>query len=690
MSPSFTRQSQGVLLRKQSNHFRLSYLASNRLSSLPFSRERPFGSWLGWSSSAVHQSRSPGFSPSAGRPAGRLAFPAGSALSPKRGADSGQLGSRDDHVSSSWPNLSFKDTCRFARSLPSPSGPCGPSSPVRTPLMGFKDRPSASTNAARPLRGGPKPAFRPGGTNLQTRSALVVPPDSDGFLRAAPCRSIAPCNRPWGSPCFRGLVPSPPEGGAGRGLLSRWRMPFEAFPSLAAVPCRHGSCPLVVGCRFRGLSARVAARFRSVWSAPPTSGLFSTRESVATASALPPRPRSLLPWAWILSDCVVESRAFRPRRADSASAFAVTPEGVTGPTPATGLPVRQRRLSEERRWRPIEFVRRPEGRRRRSMSTDAFEPRWAGEPPLRGGLAPSSPGRPSAPPLRRRVDRGILGNAAGRAVPPRRAGGPALRWFPSPEGDGGQRGPGGPRVVRGKPRAVRFSPGIAFPKKGERSHRVDSTRRERPLGSRAEARLSEPRIERRERRSAALFLCGSRVCAASAEAPLVRLRGPLRELPERAEACWVGRLGSCRCSARPEGRTDPRAAPRRRAGPTPSRGTEVLRASCNRRSSSGKARSWLPRAAKPRKALRRSASSSLSLFGPKPGWGGLTVRKRTGGGRVPLSSVRRTARTRREGAFLLSGSAEALLRLEEARIRPERMWSRQRTFRLNISNTRFL
>jgi hypothetical protein len=304
---------------------------------------------------------------------------------------------------------------------------------------------------------------------------------------------------------------------------------------------------------------------------------------------------------------------------------------------------------------------------------------WRTAPPRRVGSVEPGKALRSAPP--KKSGSGDPGKRGWSRRPSEEGWWTRAPLVPVPRGGWRPAGPGGPRVVRGKPRAVRFSPGIAFPKKGERSHRVDSTRRERPLGSRAEARLSEPRIERRERRSAALFLCGSRVCAASAEAPLVRLRGPLRELPERAEACWVGRLGSCRCSARPEGRTDPRAAPRRRAGPTPSRGTEVLRASCNRRSSSGKARSWLPRAAKPRKALRRSASSSLSLFGPKPGWGGLTVRKRTGGGRVPLSSVRRTARTRREGAFLLSGSAEALLRLEEARIRPERMWSRQRTFR---------
>jgi hypothetical protein len=94
-----------------------------------------------------------------------------------------------------------KTACRFARSFPRlPGRSLG--GLVWTPLMGFKDRPSADINAARPLPGRPKPSLWPGGANLRTRSVLAVPPDSDGLLRSAPCRSIAPCNRPWGSPCF--------------------------------------------------------------------------------------------------------------------------------------------------------------------------------------------------------------------------------------------------------------------------------------------------------------------------------------------------------------------------------------------------------------------------------------------------------------------------------------------------------
>jgi len=34
-------------------------------------------------------------------------------------------------------------------------------------------------------------------------SVHVVPPDFDGLLYSLFCRFVAPCSRPWGSPCFR-------------------------------------------------------------------------------------------------------------------------------------------------------------------------------------------------------------------------------------------------------------------------------------------------------------------------------------------------------------------------------------------------------------------------------------------------------------------------------------------------------
>jgi hypothetical protein len=139
-------------------------------------------------------------------------------------------------------------------------------------------------------------------------------------------------------------------------------------------------------------------------------------------------------------------------------------------------------------------------------------------------------------------------------------------------------------------------------------------------------------------------VCGSRVCLSGAEAPLVRLREPLRGLPAHAEACVVDRCGRVVVPLCPKANWIPALCRSAAWGRHRPGGTEVLRASWRRRSGSWKARSWLPKTAKPRKALRRSAPSSLSLCGPKPGRGGLTVRKRAGGGRVSLVTVRRTAR----------------------------------------------
>jgi len=126
----------------------------------------------------------------------------------------------------------------------------------------FKDRPSASTNAVRPLPGGPRSSLRPGVANLQARSALAVPPGSDGLLRSASCRSIAPCNRPWGSPCF-GLRSLCPPKRARRLRRPRWRRPYEAFPSLTA-----GSASP----RGRALSPLDSSSARLVPVLPPASG----------------------------------------------------------------------------------------------------------------------------------------------------------------------------------------------------------------------------------------------------------------------------------------------------------------------------------------------------------------------------------------------------------------------------------
>ena len=47
--------------------------------------------------------------------------------------------------------------------------------------------------------------LRPGAATSRTRSALAVSHGFDGLLHLALCRSVAPCCRSWGSPCFRSV-----------------------------------------------------------------------------------------------------------------------------------------------------------------------------------------------------------------------------------------------------------------------------------------------------------------------------------------------------------------------------------------------------------------------------------------------------------------------------------------------------
>jgi hypothetical protein len=103
-------------------------------------------------------------------------------------------------------------------------------SPVWTTLLGFiKDRPSASTDTACPLPDEPRPALRPGVAKLRTCSALAVLPDFGGLLHAAPCRFVAPCIRPWGSPRFQ-LAPLVARRLGVGTRLSRWRHTLRSFP----------------------------------------------------------------------------------------------------------------------------------------------------------------------------------------------------------------------------------------------------------------------------------------------------------------------------------------------------------------------------------------------------------------------------------------------------------------------------
>jgi hypothetical protein len=162
------------------------------------------------------------------------------------------------------PDLFFRDSCRFARSAPLLAGPEGPAmGRVGRLSWGSSFRPSASTDAAHPLPGEPRPTLRPGAAKLQTRSALAVLPGFGGLLRTTPCRFVAPCIRPWGSPRFRLAPPPRPRP---RVWVWFWDapfpmalIPFGVFPSEAGRDVSPRRDPLTPLLRVSGLgSARVA------------------------------------------------------------------------------------------------------------------------------------------------------------------------------------------------------------------------------------------------------------------------------------------------------------------------------------------------------------------------------------------------------------------------------------------------
>jgi len=134
-----------------------------------------------------------------------------------------------------------------------------------------------------------------------TRSALVVPPDSDGFLLPWLRRSVAPCSRSLGSLCFNPRVYDTSSYATVAGSPLQ-RMPFEAFPSQAAVTRHRALCPPAVV-----LERRPATTLRWCGRQPghSTSGPCSTCEAVANAPPLPVECCPLLPWASRSRVCLV-------------------------------------------------------------------------------------------------------------------------------------------------------------------------------------------------------------------------------------------------------------------------------------------------------------------------------------------------------------------------------------------------
>jgi hypothetical protein len=121
----------------------------------------------------------------------------------------------------------------------------------------------------------------------------------DGFLRSTPCRSVAPCIRPWGSLCFRSAPGGPsPEGSGPVARLPRQRSALRSFPRRSRSRRVTASrCPLAVVPGFQLGSSRVATGGGP--SLPPFARPqgFAPLRSTLHLPTLPSASRSLLPWA---------------------------------------------------------------------------------------------------------------------------------------------------------------------------------------------------------------------------------------------------------------------------------------------------------------------------------------------------------------------------------------------------------
>jgi len=108
--------------------------------------------------------------------------------------------------------------------------------------------------------------LRFGAAVSRTRSVLAVPPGFDGFLRASPCRFVAPCNRPWGSLRFRRsavTLPGPPFS-----FRSRWAACGATLVTSPGRLCRalETRCVRLAWCRH---PARLLPRVPALPARPP-------------------------------------------------------------------------------------------------------------------------------------------------------------------------------------------------------------------------------------------------------------------------------------------------------------------------------------------------------------------------------------------------------------------------------------
>jgi hypothetical protein len=310
-------------------------------------------------------------------------------------------------------------------------------------------RPSADKNVVRPLPGGSKPAFRHGGANLYARSVLAVPPDSDGLLRSTLCRSIAPCNRPWGSPCFRDRRCC-----STRRLCSRFSSildgayPSKLFPpwqlyrvtTVWALSLLVAACPNVLLASPRAFGPFPRLPQPQGFESPVSPLLASSRcrEKVARCSL-----GLLVPFKAALRGPVDPSSSEEPsvrvrlRRAIGLLHRRVCPRGGFRSGAAGAVSSGHKVLKKA----PWGLSVRPLGSEELSLVRQSAPMLQTPSSPLplllRGGVACSARGQSSAPPFRRGVGCWPGTSAAGYAVPPRRAGG-AGTWHGSapPKGRG--------------------------------------------------------------------------------------------------------------------------------------------------------------------------------------------------------------------------------------------------------------
>jgi hypothetical protein len=168
-------------------------------------------------------------------------------------------------------------------------------------------------------------SFGPKLRNSGSWSVLVVPPDFDGLLRSTPCRFVAPCNRPWGSPRFR-LVPGLGPKTATGGLPSPTAQhPSKRFPLQQLYSCHHeplpsrrcswlchpvrlrGSTEVVLRWfskrRYRslGLKALLRCKVRCVYSTFPLNScsMLPWASASATARLIPHCPCRLSEECWL-------------------------------------------------------------------------------------------------------------------------------------------------------------------------------------------------------------------------------------------------------------------------------------------------------------------------------------------------------------------------------------------------------